>query len=485
MVFGLDLFMRKSILLFLLLAASGMPWSCSKLENPSPSANEYRNTVFVRWNELFLKLDRYSSGYRPVPAARALGYLGLAAYQCCLGGMPEYNSMAGQLPTLGNLPSPDLEQLYNWPIAVNESYAFLLTRFYFTIENNNPSLFKEIDQLREKLETELTDGVPFDASKRSVELGRAIANAIYEWESVDEAGHNAFLDPRPIGYVEPSGTSEWKPTPPDFSKASFPYWGNVRTFALPDEERLAKAPIPFSELPGSLFFFQAHEAYNFVNLINSSNPSEQQESLETRWQAQFWSDDIEGLTFSSPGHMISIANQIVVAERLDLAQSAELYAKIGMALSDAGVALWQSKYYYNLERPVSYIRRVLPGSYPLSESWLTALKDFDKNITGLTPSSPAYPSAHGGFSGAASKILSSIFEYNSKQPGTYLFTDYSHQNRTEFKGTPRTFFSFKEMADDCAYSRISLGVNYRMACAEGLRLGDLAAQRVLELKWKK
>ena len=65
------------------------------------------------------------------------------------------------------------------------------------------------------------------------------------------------------------------------------------------------------------------------------------------------------------------------------------------------------------------------------------------------------------------------------------FTDFCHQGRTEFRGTPRSFNSFIDMSVEDAYSRIPLGVHFRMDCDEGLRLGYLAGQRVLELPWKK
>ncbi|HLP96636.1 MAG TPA: hypothetical protein VK168_21485, partial [Saprospiraceae bacterium] len=104
---------------------------------------------------------------------------------------------------------------------------------------------------------------------------------------------------------------------------------------------------------------------------------------------------------------------------------------------------------------------------------------------GITPAFPAYPSGHSGFGGCGGKILSSMFEYNAKHPGTYTFTDLCHQLRTEFLGTPRVFSSFSQLGEEDAYSRIPLGVHFRMDCEVGLEVGRLAAQRVLELPWKK
>jgi hypothetical protein len=298
-------------------------------------------------------------------------------------------------------------------------------------------------------------------------------------------GHNAFLDPQPISYVPPAGPGLWQPTFPDYSAAVFPQWGQVRTFALKDAEKLGKPPIPYSESPTSLFYNQAMEVFNTVNMINNPTPDQAALAYEQSWIAIFWSDDMLNLTFSPPPRLVAVANQVVEKEKLDLAGSAELYAKLGMALHDNGVAIWHSKYVYNVERPVSYIRRVVANQYPAATNWKTILNNPNSGFEGVTPAFPAYPSGHSGFGGAGGKILSSFFEYNSNHPGTYTFTDLCHQFRTEFNGTPRTFASFKDLANEDAYSRIPLGVHFRMDCDEGLRMGELAAQRVLELPWKK
>jgi hypothetical protein len=158
---------------------------------------------------------------------------------------------------------------------------------------------------------------------------------------------------------------------------------------------------------------------------------------------------------------------------------------MGLAISDASVAVWNSKYYYNIERPVNFIRNIVAKKYPEAANWTTILNDPYGGPQGFTPSFPAYPSGHSGFGGAGSKILSAFFEFNPKHAGSYSFVDLCHENRTEFNGRPRSFDAFKDLGAEDAYSRIPLGVHFRMDCDEGLRLGDVAAQRVLELPWKK
>jgi hypothetical protein len=248
-----------------------------------------------------------------------------------------------------------------------------------------------------------------------------------------------------------------------------------------DEDILARPPIPYSENPGSLYYTQGLEVFNTVQNIKNGGPG----AYEGRWMGEFWSDDMLDVTFSPPSRLVAILNQVVDKENLDMAECAEAYAKMGMAISDNGVAIWNSKYYYNVERPVDYIRRVIKNQVPEAADWSSILNNPYGGPQGFSPAFPAYPSGHSGFGGAGSKILSSLFEFNNEHPGTYTFTDLCHIYRTEFIGTPRSFASFRDLGAEDAYSRIPLGVHFRMDCDEGLRLGDLAAQRVLELPWKK
>ena len=81
------------------------------------------------------------------------------------------------------------------------------------------------------------------------------------------------------------------------------------------------------------------------------------------------------------------------------------------------------------------------------------------------PSFPGYPSGHSCFASAAGGVFIDFLG------NTTNFTDRSHEGRTEFRGAPRTFSSFEDMATENAYSRIPLGVHVRMDCDEGIRLG--------------
>ncbi len=471
------------IKLFLFMAGASVLLfqSCREYEVEQTRAlvRSHDSDVYGKWNDVFLQLDRYAVGYRPGPVPHALGYLGFTAYEAVVPGMPEYNSLANLYPGL-SVPQFDESLEYHWPAVINEVYAFMMKRFFFHMENTYPNEFGQIEKTRLLLRAKYATETTPEILERSERRGEEVARVFYDWERTDEAAHNAFLNPQPP-YNAPTGPGYWTPTIPDFTQALFPFWGQVRTFALREEEQLARPPIPYSEHPQSLFFGQAFEAYSMVKNIKENGPN----SYEQRWLAEFWSDDILGLTFSPPARLIAVADQVVKAENMNLEEAVDVYAKMGMTLNDVSVAIWQSKYVYNVERPVSYIRRVMPQYYPDAANWTTILNNPIAGYQGITPGFPAYPSGHSGFGGGGGKILSALFEFNSKRPGTYTFTDRCHLYRSEFIGTPRTLASFKDLAYEDAYSRIPLGVHFRMDCDEGVRLGELAAQRILELPWKK
>ena len=80
---------------------------------------------------------------------------------------------------------------------------------------------------------------------------------------------------------------------------------------------------------------------------------------------------------------------------------------------------------------------------------------------------------------AGAEALGYIFGYN------YSMTDNCHKNRSEFVGIPRSFSSFYEMGLENAWSRVPLGVHYRMDAEEGVRYGTEIGRAVNRLPWKK
>jgi membrane-associated phospholipid phosphatase len=112
-----------------------------------------------------------------------------------------------------------------------------------------------------------------------------------------------------------------------------------------------------------------------------------------------------------------------------------VYAYVAMAMYDATVAAWDSKYAYNRPRPSQAdptLKTVLP-----------------------TPASPSYPSEHAATAGAAAGVLS------------YFFPDEAAY--------------FQALAQEAAISRVRAGLQYPSDYTAGLELGKQVAARVIAI----
>ncbi|MBK7869708.1 MAG: vanadium-dependent haloperoxidase [Saprospiraceae bacterium] len=338
---------------------------------------------------------------------------------------------------------------------VNASYGYLMKRFFPHV---SAELRYKIASTEAQFDVEFLEnqGIPRDIFERSKNYGQKVAEAVYNWSATDLIGHDAFRNARPASYVPPTGPGLWEPTYPDLGAAMFPAWGNTRTFAIKGDERLCAAPLEYSTDKNSPIYKQALEVYQ------KNTPAL---DYEEQWIAEYWSDDVVNVTFSPPTRFMVIPNQVLREKKADLELAVYTAAKVGLALNDAGVAAWYSKYIYNIERPVTYIRREIDPSWE-PHLW-------------FTPSFPAYPSGHATFGAAGAGATASIFGDN------YAMVDRSHESRVDFLGTPRSYKAFSEMAAENAYSRIPLGVHFRMDSEEGVNLGYSIARKVDQLPWKK
>lgn len=437
--------------------------SCVKEEDQKNyQVADYDSEVALKWNQMFLDVERYMAGYRPGPAPRALAYMGLAAYEACVSGMPDYNSMRSLYPGL-SIPEADKNAEYHWPTVVHYVYATLMHKFFVNPPDDMYTRMADLESnLQAKFEAETSERV----YTRSKEYGTLVAEAVWEWSKTDAVGHDAYLDPFgtydwQLNYDSPG---DWVTNGPGPGKPMFPFWGNARTFAILPSDKLCKAPLVYSESPQSALYAQALEVFNATSDDNWEDGN---------WIGIFWSDDLVNLTFSPGPRWTAIANQVIGKEGVSLETALFCYAKLGLALNDAAVACWHSKYVYNYERPVSYIQRLI------DPNWKTKLDNPLTGETGITPSFPAYPSGHSTMGGAGAEVLTDVFGNH------YGMTDRSHEGRTEFNGTPRFFNNFYEMAEENAISRVPLGVHWRMDCEVGVDLGYLVGRRVNNLPWKK
>lgn len=424
------------------------------LTNAQPvNAAPAETLVATAWFTFYTQLIQSTEGFTPPVAARAVGYAGVTLYEAVVWGEPDYQSLVGQLNGLTALPKPVTDKQYHWPLVANSALA-TITRALFS--NTSADNKAAIALLESQLALTYQSTVDTATFARSVQYGRTLAAAIHGWAMTD-GGHEGQLHNFPKEYKLLNRPDAWQPTAPAFAAIPLqPHWGDNRPFAMPgDQPCAANPPLPYSEEVDSPFYQQAQEVYNTVRLLTP----------EQRIIALFWADD-PGRTATPPGHSLAIVNQLLQQKEADLGLAAETYARIGIALADAFIGCWQTKYQYNQIRPISYIQLLID---PL---WNTP------TVTDpvLTPPFPEYTSGHSVQSGAVAEVLTSLFG------NQVAFTDHTNDRRGFL---PRSYTSFWDMANEAALSRLYGGIHFRDAIESGLAQGRCIGQQVLALQFKK
>ena len=417
------------------------------------AVSELKSDIAISWARVYLGIETHLAEFRPAPTSRAMAYIAMTGYETALPGMPRYKSLSEVL-SIPNLPKLESNKSIDYNVALNAAYKEIHLEMMHSI---NASQTNEILKLYESLRSTYGGRVSAEILKDSEDWGVRVARAISAYAQSDAEGHRQARESRPASYRAPAGQGLWASS----DRAMFPFWGKVRTFAINEEDMKVLPPPPYSTKPGDKWYDDFKEVYDQVTANN----------FRTQWQAEFWSDDIVGLTFSPPARNLAIAEQLIVNEKLNLETTLDLLLKLGLASNDAAVAAWNGKYEYNIERPITFIRRHIDPNF--SPTLGRAIGQ-----PGLTPAFPGYPSGHSTF-GGITDIFADYFGMN------HTFTDNCHKNRIEFYGMPRTFLSFRELGEENAYSRIPLGVHPRFDCEEGLRLGRVVAQKVSNINLRK
>ncbi len=395
--------------------------------------------VLHTWYNLGLELVWHTPTYSPPVASRSFAYMGVTAFEAVAAGSDELQTLAGQLHGLKPGPQREAGKAYDEAVVMQAAMAFAVQHFF---ENTGPSGQNAMTKLEARLREKVSAGVPADVQARSEAYGLAVAEHILAW-SADDGGAVVETLGFPQDYVLPKGPSHWVPTSLVALQQTplLPNWGKNRTFAMPQGTSCALPSHPeYSEEKDSQFYKEAIEVYE----------AKQNLTPERRAIARFWADDAM-LSMTPPGHWISIAQQILNRDKVDLDKSVETLARLGVAVADGFIGCWQSKYQYDLIRPVSYIRRVI------DPKWEPLLN---------TPPFPEYPSGHSTQSGAAADVLTNLFGEN------FAFED---KTGAHAGLAPRNFPSFWAAADDAGISRLYGGIHFRAAIENGLEQGRCIA----------
>lgn len=424
--------------------------------NPIVEATNSTTKLITEWNTVWVSVDQYTENMRPNTVTRALAYIHLTGYETAIPFMNNYTSLTNNYNNF-TINTNVFNNEVNLDIALNTAYAITINHFMHSLE---PGVRQTISNFQNQKEAILETGLSEDVIEASERWGRHVARRVIDFAESDRSAEQQINNPTPQSYEAPVGTGLW--TANENEDAWFPYWREVRTFAITPE---ASSSIDFN----SVLQYSTNTSsdyYQQMMAVYQSNGNASLQNNEDLWIAEFWSDDVEGLMISPPGRQLSIANQLIAQYDLDYTEALELLLRLGFAINDAAVSAWDDKYTYNIERPSNFIRAYIDADFT------TNLSRF---IEEDNPAFPSYPSGHATFAGAAAGVFIDFFGTDN-----ISFTDRTYSNFTglTFNGTPRSFTSFTGMARENAYSRVPLGVHVEQDAIEGLRLGYEIADAV-------
>jgi membrane-associated phospholipid phosphatase len=288
------------------------------------------------------------------------------------------------------------------------------------------------------------------ARKAGVTVGREVAAGILKWRANDGSSDS-------VPYVPGTAPGQWRPTPPTYTVAWGPEWGDVKPFAIASPTAFLPPPPPALNSPEYAAALNQVESLGALN-STTRTPDETQAAI-------FWSYD-DPTTGTPPLNFDEIVEQIALQQHNTLAQNARLFGQVNVAMGDVGIVAWNAKYTYNFWRPITAIRQAGTDGNPATiadPTWTPLGSPGAPGQTSFTPPFPGYISGHATFGGAVFTILADFYGTDNLH-----FTIGSDM----MPGVTRSFDSFSAAATENAWSRVWLGVHFSFDSTEGLAVGD-------------
>jgi hypothetical protein len=288
-----------------------------------------------------------------------------------------------------------------------------------------------LDAARSASLSQIPDG---PVKEEGLAVGEAVAGQIVALRSTDGSDVDGT-------YAFGSGPGEYQRTPPTFGNPVAPAFRFVTPFVLRRGDQFR------AEGPPRLKSRKYAADFNEVKRLGSVDSAER-----TAEQTEI------ALCGAEPPLPMwnRVARSVTAQRQTGLVENARLFALLNLAMTDANIACWDSKYTYRFWRPVTAI--------PLADTDGNDETETDPAWTPLrpTPLHPEYPSGHSCVSNAAARVLTSFF-------GTH--TAFSTATSTCPAGVVRSYDSFQALADEVGDSRIYIGFHFRSSIRDGAQLG--------------
>jgi hypothetical protein len=299
-----------------------------------------------------------------------------------------------------------------------------------------------------------------------------------------------------VNYFPGSDPGEWRKDPISVIPLALgALWSNVTPFVMTSAHQF-RAPAP--PVLSSLEYATAYNEVKALGGDGVTTPTDR--SAEQTEIGIFWAYDGVPNLCAPPRLYNQIAMQLAQERGVDMVETARLLALINVAMADAAIAIWESKYFYKFWRPVTGIREADPGTGPsligdsnpltsgdINFSPLGAPASNSDNGINFTPPFPAYPSGHAGFGGAIFQIMRKFFgtddiAFTFVSEELNGITKDNHGNVRPL--SPRSFTSLSQAEEENGQSRIYLGIHWAFDKTSGIAQGHQLADYIWDHLFK-
>jgi len=412
----------------------------------------------------------FGEQFGPTRASRAMAIVHIAMFEAVNAASGRYESYTGLRPVVGD-------------VAVDAAVA---QAAHDTLVALFPAQTAALD---DDLEVELGTIADGPAKDAGVALGAEAAASILMRRADDGSDR-----PEPtigVDFFPSDAPGKWRPDPISRKTVALgAFWGAVRPFVLPSGDAFRLPPPPALDSAAYAAAFAEVKRLGGDGVVTPTARTSEETLIGI-----YWAYDGTPSLCAPPRLYNQIAVQLADAEGLDGVDYARFLALANVAMADAAIAVWESKYFYQLWRPITGIRESDPGTGPTGEGdgnpdtigdpTFTPLGAPASNTDGpnFTPPFPSYPSGHAGIGAALFETMRRVLGRDD-----IAFTFVSDElNGITHDATgavrplvPRSFTSLSAAEQENGQSRIYLGIHWPFDKTQGIAQGEAVADYVVD-----
>jgi hypothetical protein len=377
--------------------------------------------VVTDWDEKAVSIVQTGTVPPPPTAFRTMAILHVAMFDAVNSIEPRYKPYKIRLPA-----TPDTSK----EAAAAAAAGAVLVKLV-------PDAAADVQSTLTSYLATLPDG---EAKSKGIQLGQEVAARILEIREKDGAS-------APDAYRPKTKPGVYIPTPITVG-SQFP---NMTPFALASPSQFRAKP------PPSLKSAEWARDYNEIKVLGAKNSTKR--TAQQTENARFW-------LLVGPRAYNPLPRQIVLANNMDLLDSARFMALFSVAAVDAMMAVFDAKYKYEFWRPITAIRNGDIDGNPATE------RDATWQPIDATPMHPEYPCAHCILSSSVAAVIEGLVG-SDEIPEVSLTSPF-------VPGVTHHFTNLRAFSDEIANARICAGFHYRFSTIAGREMGQKIGDYVVK-----